>query len=154
MKHEDVIAKFYNEYNAKRLWVIDGIQNTSVEEMAAFVIKGRVVILQKYREGGWEVYAPVSDSNDVETTLQELEKRLSDDPHEIQIDLEGGVIHDVSNIPKGIHVKIRDFDTDGVDAERITENGRDPYIESIWIGGEKDVTLSDEAQFLLSQPKS
>jgi hypothetical protein len=154
MKYDEMTHELFNRFNAKCLWSEKGPPNTSIETIEAFACRGRVVIAQKYVTGGWEIYAPVSDSLHPQTNLEALEKRLSDKPHEIQIDLEGGVIHDVSNIPHNVHVKIRDFDIDGVEPERIVENGVDPYVETIWIGGQTDVTVSDEATFTLSQPKT
>jgi ferredoxin len=46
--------------------------------------------------------------------------------------MEGGVIQDVQ-APKGIRVVVRDYDTDGVETERLQrdEDGNE-FIEAIW----------------------
>ena len=54
--------------------------------------------------------------------------------HEIVITVEGGLIQDV-NIPKGCHisVKVKDFDVEGCESDRVTTNNAgEEYIESIW----------------------
>lgn len=52
----------------------------------------------------------------------------AESPHEIQIHLERGVIHDIRNIPPGTAIKVLDYDTDGITEEdhtiENTPNGR------------------------------
>ena len=52
----------------------------------------------------------------------------------IIIDLEGGVVHDVSGIPKGVEIELRDYDTEGLDLEsRLKkDDAGHEYIESIY----------------------
>lgn len=52
----------------------------------------------------------------------------------INIIVEGGVILSVDNIPEGVEVRVKDFDVEGADPDRITiskESG-DGYFDSLW----------------------
>ena len=50
----------------------------------------------------------------------------------VQITMEGGVIQDIE-VPEGVRVIVRDYDSDGVEEESLCkdDNG-DNYIETIW----------------------
>lgn len=50
---------------------------------------------------------------------------------EILVTVEGGVVQQVDNIPKGITVKVMDFDTDGVEKVLRNEKG-EAYVLSTW----------------------
>ena len=52
----------------------------------------------------------------------------------IQIFTEGGVIQDITGIPKGEKVIIVDWDTEGVDSEDLTQLEAGQAIVSIWEG--------------------
>jgi hypothetical protein len=51
----------------------------------------------------------------------------------ITITMEGGIIQHIAGIPLGVRVKILDFDTDGVEAKKLTllPNGQKAVV-SIW----------------------
>ena len=52
----------------------------------------------------------------------------------VLITVEGGVIQDIQ-IPSGIIVEVRDYDTDGVEDSKLTkDNYGDFYVESIYTG--------------------
>ena len=50
----------------------------------------------------------------------------------VRITMEGGVIQDIE-VPKGMRVVVRDYDTEGVETERLQrdEDGNE-FIEAIW----------------------
>lgn len=51
----------------------------------------------------------------------------------INITVEGGVIQDISDIPKGVNVVVRDYDCEGCDEELLkTDQDGNYYIESVW----------------------
>jgi hypothetical protein len=54
----------------------------------------------------------------------------------VKITMEGGVIHDME-IPEGVTVIVRDYDSEGCEPDRINqdENG-DDYVESTWEASE------------------
>jgi hypothetical protein len=55
-------------------------------------------------------------------------------PHTIEIHIEGGVVHDVRQLPRNTIVRIIDYDIDGVEPERLTtlENGDEVVINEHW----------------------
>ena len=50
----------------------------------------------------------------------------------IIIHVEGGIIQQISDIPKGVEVEVRDYDTDGTDADRLTDTPDGQAIVSTW----------------------
>lgn len=53
--------------------------------------------------------------------------------HDIEVFVEGGVIQDITGIPKGIKINVYDFDTDGIPDESLSESpGGDKCIHGIW----------------------
>jgi hypothetical protein len=52
---------------------------------------------------------------------------------EILVIMEGALIQEIDGIPPGIVVRVKDYDVDGVDEDRLQqdEDGR-RYIESVW----------------------
>lgn len=46
------------------------------------------------------------------------------EPSTIHLFMEGGVIHDIQNIPSNVAVKVYDYDTEGADADRIVKDGK------------------------------
>ena len=51
----------------------------------------------------------------------------------IRVTMEGGVIHNIDHIPKGIRVWVMDFDVEGVDESELkTNKAGDRYCETIW----------------------
>lgn len=62
------------EYNL--MWRIAGPANTQIAAIAAYLINGRVVIVQEWHKGGWEVYAPASDSLDIDETINAVLKNV------------------------------------------------------------------------------
>lgn len=52
----------------------------------------------------------------------------------IVITVEGGVIQAIERIPKGVRVRVLDFDTDGADEERLTTVNKEgeKAVVSIW----------------------
>ena len=52
---------------------------------------------------------------------------------EINIIVEGGLIQQIYNIPKGIKIIVHDYDTDGIETDDTSkdQNG-DVYVESTW----------------------
>lgn len=51
----------------------------------------------------------------------------------IQITVEGGVIQDISNIPKNVRVQVIDYDTQGAEKEILSEDSDgNEFVESIW----------------------
>ena len=50
----------------------------------------------------------------------------------VRITMEGGVIQDIE-VPKGMRVVVRDYDTDGVETERLQrDEGGNEFIEAVW----------------------
>ena len=50
----------------------------------------------------------------------------------VRVFLEGGVIHDI-RIPPGVSVEVYDYDTEGVDAERIATDAKgDECVITVW----------------------
>jgi len=61
----------------------------------------------------------------------------------------GGVVQEVDNIPAGVRVLVRDYDTDGTLEDEIDgrdENG-DPYVEAVW-EAEETTDPEDEVKVL------
>jgi hypothetical protein len=56
------------------------------------------------------------------------------------ITIEGGIIQDMV-LPPGIRVMVRDYDTEGADAEidnLVVDDKGDEYIETVWEEGNND----------------
>lgn len=69
---------------AQRLWEQPAPKGSAMT-LTAYRLNGRVFILQEFtdhRAGSWDVYAQVSDSNEIEKTLIDLEAILSGVPAE------------------------------------------------------------------------
>lgn len=55
------------------------------------------------------------------------------EPNTIVITIEGGLVQDVSNIPPGMKVVVRDYDCEGADDDELSkdERGDDCYV-TVW----------------------
>jgi hypothetical protein len=59
----------------------------------------------------------------------------------IEIVVRGGVVQEVSNIPEGVCVLVRDYDIEGVPTEKLdTDVNGDRCIESHWKRGDSCIT--------------
>lgn len=52
----------------------------------------------------------------------------------IIVHVEGGLIHKIQNIPQGLSVEVRDYDTDGIDPERLTDTPDGEAAVSVYEG--------------------
>jgi hypothetical protein len=52
-------------------------------------------------------------------TTEKTKKTIQIPPLEIFVVMEGGVVHEIVNLPPHINVTVIDYDTDGVEAERL-----------------------------------
>jgi hypothetical protein len=61
------------------------------------------------------------------------EEEPSEATKEILVIMEGALIQEIDGVPPGIVVRVKDYDVDGVDEDRLQqdEDGR-RYIESLW----------------------
>jgi hypothetical protein len=73
------------------------------------------------------------------------EEAPSEATQEILIVMEGALIQEIDGIPPGIVVRVKDYDVDGVDEDRLQQDkdGR-RYIESVW-AHEDSCDRADEA---------
>lgn len=67
-----------------------------------------------------QISVPCDDSEYIET---------------ITITVESGIIQDISGIPKGVQVKVMDFDVQEIDENTCYNKKHEPYIESVWSHG-------------------
>ena len=49
----------------------------------------------------------------------------------VRVTVEGGVIQDI-DCPEGVRVIVKDYDTDGSEADLKQDDNGDDYIETIW----------------------
>lgn len=71
--------------------------------------------------------------NELCNEIKEVTQSLTEAPYEeITIYMEGGVIHDIMDIPEGIKVKVVDWDVDGVEEERLTKLEGGMALVSEW----------------------
>lgn len=56
------------------LWEHRGPKNTFIAWIVAYLVNGRVVMVQTYKEGGWDAFTPNSE-NDVEATIKDVMAR-------------------------------------------------------------------------------
>ena len=47
----------------------------------------------------------------------------------IVVEIKGGMVQDITGIPRGVEVEVRDFDTDSGDPAVETYHSRDPFRE-------------------------
>jgi len=68
------IRKLIFDLGGKALWQSEVGPITHRFYLEAFVLRGKVIILQSWPDGGFELYAPVDDTNRIEPTLVWLEE--------------------------------------------------------------------------------
>jgi hypothetical protein len=54
------------------------------------------------------------------------------EPHKVIIDVEGGIIQSIKNIPPGIIIEVRDYDVEGADTEEIKTIDGEEAVISTW----------------------
>lgn len=61
--------------NVMCFWEVPGPKNTSIEWMVSYGVNGAVVLVQTYKDGGWEAYTH-SKSNKVDDTIADVLARI------------------------------------------------------------------------------
>ena len=75
----------------------------------------------KWRPEAWRI-AFNRLRTETELAWAYIEHRPAPAPKPIRICLDGGVIHDIMDIPPGLTVKVFDYDTEGIEAERLSRD--------------------------------
>lgn len=63
-------------FSVQRCWRVKGPENTEVTWMEAFLVHesmdrpGAIVIVQTFKDGGWNAYVPATKRNTVEATVE------------------------------------------------------------------------------------
>lgn len=72
-----------------------------------------------------------------DSDVPEDEKERSETTTEILVVVEGGLIQEIYGIPPGVVIRVKDYDVDGVEEDRL-QRDRDGrrYIESVWANEE------------------
>src|SRR5262245_18079790 len=90
---------------------------------------------QDYGEPVW--FADVSNREAmVEERAQAIAQALTEaatEPRRIIVEVQGGLVQEVRDVPIGVIVEVRDYDTDGIEEEMIEHReGEDDFVLSEW----------------------
>lgn len=67
------LAEWLDDVGAMRLWTNSALKGFTLQ---GWNVRGFVVIVQKFDAGGWDVYMPVTASNNINATLRSLEAQI------------------------------------------------------------------------------
>lgn len=71
-------------YDVRCQWQMKGPKHTMITGMECLFVRGggkfQVYIVQTFKGGGWEVFAPVADTVSISGTLEAAEERLTSAP--------------------------------------------------------------------------
>lgn len=68
------LVEWLDDQAAQRLWTNGSLRSFTLE---AWNVRGIVVIIQRFEKGGWDVYMPVTSSNEIAVTLRAIEQQLN-----------------------------------------------------------------------------
>lgn len=82
----------------------------------------------------WRAWFDDADwtNDEIEALRAAVAAKVCPPPHDIIVDLDGGLVHDVHAIPPGVRVVVRNYDVEGADDDEIVTDDAGSYCRSVY----------------------